>query len=195
MTLMMMTLNSRLFFRLFFFLELAVLPSCHYQFGHGQLASQYRTISIPYVEGDRNGNLTAEIIKKISTSGAFVYAQSGGELQLNVKILGMKDRNIGFRYDRKRDEKIKHSIIPAESRYTLIAEVSILDTVKNEIVRGPTQMTAKLDFDYDYYKVQHGVNVFSLGQVNDVDSARDAARVPLDSKLADLIVEYVVSSW
>ena len=181
--------------RFFYFLMLASLPSCHYQFGHGELAERYRTISVPYVEGDLDGYLTSEIIKKISSSGAFTYLPVDGELCLKVKILSIKDRNIGYRYDRKKNHQLKHAIIPTESRATLAAEVTIFDAGKNEIIRGPIQIQAQLDFDYDYYKVEQGVNVFSLGQVNDVDSARDAARVPLDAKLAELIVEYVVNSW
>ncbi len=183
------------FFRFFCLSGLVTFPSCQYQFGHGQLASHYATISIPYADGDSEGHLTAEIIKKISRSGAFRYVAADGELQLKIKVLSTKDKNIGYRYDRKRDEKIKHALIPAESRYTITAEVSILDMKENEVIRGPTLISASIDFDYDYYKVQHGANVFSLGQVSDVDSARDAAKGPLNSKLADSIVEYVVSSW
>jgi len=191
----MKTSNNYFIFKALSLIGLTILPSCHYQFGHGQLANQYSTISVPYADGDPDGHLTSEIIKKICISGAFKYAQNEGDLLLKIKVISIKDQNIGYRYDRKRDDKIKHSIIPSESRYIAIAEVTLIDTCKNEVIRGPTRITAKLDFDYDYYKVQHGANVFSLGQVSDVDSARDAARYPLDSKLADLIVEYVVSSW
>lgn len=178
-----------------FLILTAFLPSCHYHFGHGELALQYATISVPYVEGDTDGSLTAEIIKKISTSGAFRYVSCDGDLLLKIKIQEIEDSNIGYRYDRKRNNHLKHSIIPSESRFVIYAEVTVLDGKKNEIVRGPILIRAGLDFDYDYYKVQHEANVFSLGQLNDVDSARDAARSPLNSRLAENIVEYLVNSW
>lgn len=180
-----------------FFVGISALccQSCHYQFGHGELASKYTTISVPYAEGDLDGSLTADVIKKISSSGAFRYAACEGELLLKIKVVETKDLNIGYRYDRKRDDELKHSIIPSESRFVIFAEVSIIDNSKNELVRGPILIRASLDFDYDYYKVQHEANVFSLGQLNDVDSARDAARHPLNSKLAENIVEYLVNSW
>lgn len=171
------------------------LSGCNYQFGSGELASRYSTMSIPYAEGDLDGHLTAEVIKKISTSGAFRYVVSDGDLLLQIKVVEVRDQNIGYRYDRKRDEHLKHSIIPSESRLTAVVEVTVIDQFRNEAVRGPTLITASLDFDYDYYKVQHGANVFSLGQLSDVDSARDAARHPLDARLADRIVEYLVNSW
>lgn len=171
------------------------MTSCNYQFGHGELASKYSTIAVPYAEGDIDGSLTAEVVKKISTSGAFRYVVSDGELLLKIKVVELKDLNIGYRYDRKRDEQLKHSIIPSESRFIIYAEVSVLDNRTNEVIRGPALIRASLDFDYDYYKIQHEANVFSLGQLNDVDSARDAARHPLNSKLAQNIVEYLVNSW
>jgi hypothetical protein len=180
---------------LFSLLLTLLLPSCHYQFGPGELASRYATISIPYAEGDRNGNLTAEVIKKVSSSGAFRYAASDGDLLLKIKVIEVRDQNIGYRYDRKRNEHLKHSIIPSESRFTAVAEVTVIDELRNAAVRGPTLITASLDFDYDYYKVQHGANVFSLGQLNDVDSARDAARHPLDARLAERIADYLLNSW
>lgn len=180
------------------FLLLAIatcLSSCNYHFGHGELASQYATIAVPFVEGDEDGSLTAELIKRISLSGAFRYADCESDLLLKVNIQKIDDLNIGYRYDRKRDEKLKHSIIPSESRFIIYAEVSVYDNRKNECIRGPTLIRAGLDFDYDYYKVQHEANVFSLGQLNDVDSARDAARRPLNIRLAQNIVEYLVNSW
>jgi hypothetical protein len=173
----------------------ACLASCNYHFGHGELASHYTTISVPFADGDTDGSLTAEIIKKISTSGAFRYQVCDGDLLLKIKLKEIEDLNIGYRYDRKRDDRLKHSIIPSESRFILYAEVSVFDSRKNELIRGPTLIRANLDFDFDYYKVQHEANVFSLGQLNDVDSARDAARHPLNSRLAENIVEYLVNSW
>ncbi len=42
-----------------------------------------------------------------------------------------------------------------------------------------------------YYSSRKGVNVFSLGQVTDIDEARDVAEYPLHRRLAQKIVDYI----
>ena len=171
------------------------LSGCQYQFGRGDLSERYATISIPYIEGDQKGELTMEVIKKLSTSGAFRYVNNGGDLVLKIKLIELSDENIDFRYDRKKTGELKSSIIPTETRYTALAEVQIIEFGTGTIVRGPTRMTASADFDHTYYTTRDEINVFSLGQLSDIDSARDAAMHPLNRFLAERIVDYVINSW
>lgn len=187
-----MRLLSRKFFLLFFF---CCLSSCQYHFGRGDLAERYATISIPYAEGDLRGDLTTEVIKKLSLSGAFRYVSSGGDLNLKMKVIDLSEENIGFSYDRKKCGKLKHSLIPTETRINALAEISLVEAGTGKILRGPIRIRADAEFDHTYYATRDEINVFSLGQLSDIDAARDAAMIPLNRALAERIVDYIVNSW
>jgi hypothetical protein len=173
----------------------SLLSSCSYQFGHGELSSRYSTISIPYVEQDQRGELTAELVRQISASGAFRYVNSGGDLTLQVKMADWGEENIDFRYDRKRSGKLKKSLIPTQTRVNALVEVVLIETATQRVIRGPTRITASAEFDHTYYSTRDEINVFSLGQLNDIDAARDAVLQPLNRNLAERIVDYVINSW
>ena len=177
------------------FLLSASLSSCHYHFGHGELSERYSTLSVPYIEGDRDGDLTTEVIKQITTSGSFSYLSTGADLLLTVKIDDYDSQNIGYRYDRKKEGKIKKDLIPTETRVKVLAVVTLKDAATGQIVRGPTTLIADNDFDHDFYFSRHAENVYSLGQLNDIDAAEDAVMRPLNKKLAEKIVDYVTNSW
>lgn len=172
-----------------------ILSSCGYQFGQGGIAERYNTISVPIVQGDRDGVITAAIIRRLTESGAYEYRNCGGSLVLNVKIVEVRDQNIGFRYDRKKGGQLDNTIIPAETRLTAVAEVSAVDSCSRCAVLGPVFIRACVEFDHDYYNSRDGINVFSLGQVSDYDEAYDAAQRPLSEALATKIVDYVNESW
>lgn len=178
------------------FLFAICCTSCGYQWGSGnELTAQYATISVPYVDGDPNGSLTAAIIEEIARSGAFEYRANGGALELVVKIVDEREENIGFRYDRKRSGKLTNEIIPVETRLIVTVEVSVVQNVSQRVVMGPVLLSASVDYDHDYYFSRNGVNIFSLGQLIDVDEATDAAQVPLNRVLAQKIVDYITQAW
>lgn len=170
------------------------MAGCGYRFDSVGLRDQAPTISVPYVLGDIDGHLTASIIKEIATSGAYIYRQNGGEWTLKVQIIEYYDENIGFRYDRNRKCKLKHEIIPVETRSYLVAEVELIHTATCQTVSGPTRIQVNIAYDHDYYTIRNRVNIFSLGQLTEVDEAEDAAQVPLDQRLAEKIVDYVIYS-
>ena len=174
---------------------LCCLTSCNYQFGQGDLSQRYATISIPYAEGDLRGDLTAEVIRKLSSSGAFRYVNHGGDLILKIKVLELSEENIGFRYDRKKSGKLKKSIVPTETRVNALAEVSLVERGTGKILRGPVRIAANAEFDHTYYTTRDKINVFSLGQLSDIDAARDAAMIPLNRALADRIADFALNSW
>lgn len=172
-----------------------LVGGCQYQFGRGELSQRYSTISVPYIEGDQKGELTADVIKKIGMSGAFRYISCGGDLILNVKIIEFREENIGFRYDRKKTGQLKKSIIPIETRVNAIAEIQLIEGGSGQVIKGPTRITASAEFDHTYYATRDEVNIFSLGQLNDIDAAREAVMHPLNRALADRIVDYLINSW
>lgn len=171
------------------------LTGCGYSFGQGGLAEQYNSISVPIVQGDRDGVITASIIRKITESGAYKYRNSDGALILHVKVVDISDQNIGFRYDREKGGELDNTIIPTETRLTAVAEVWAVDRCSCCTVLGPVLIRACVDFDHDYYNSRDGINVFSLGQLSDYDEAYDAAQRPLSEALATKIVDYVNESW
>lgn len=169
--------------------------SCGYHVGQGSLLDRYRTISIPYVYGDKTGELTTALVKEISRSGAFCYKRDSAQLALNVTIIDYHEENVGFRYDRDKDGDLTDSIIPTETRITALAEVTVVDVCSGCIALGPARLMASVDFDHDYYFSRDAVNIFSLGQLTDVDAAHDAVIRPLNHALAEKIVDYVIHSW
>lgn len=151
-------------------------------------------IAIPYVEGDVDGKLTAFLIKEISSSGRYLYDPHAA-IQLRVEIVDYYDENIGFRYDRSRKGKLKDYIIPVETRAYMLVQAELQSCACPEFSRNPVRIMASMDYDHDYYTIRHGVNIFSLGQLTDVDSAEEAALVPLEKKMAEKIVDYVIYGW
>jgi len=171
-----------------------LLSSCGYRLGHGPLSNKYRGISVPIVYGDHTGSFTRELIQTLNVNG-YCYENCDSPLELRVKILHIRDENIGFRYDRDKEGKITNSIVPAETRRTATAEVTLLDNASCCPVLGPSILKASVSFDHDYNSSRNGINVFSLGQLTDVYEARDASIDPLNQRLAQKIVDYLSSVW
>ena len=176
-------------------LSIWVLTSCGYHLGQGGVPGKYHTVSVPYACGDIDGGLTNAIIKEIEITGGLQYVNCDGATELLVNLLDLRDQNIGFRYDRDKRDCVTDCIIPTETRVVAIAEVKLIEAHSGKCVLGPVILSTSVDFDHDYYSSRNGVNIFSLGQLNDVDAARDAVRTPLYKALARKIVEYVSESW
>jgi hypothetical protein len=175
---------------------LSLAGCCGYHFNDdSSLASNYATISVPYVEGDLDGSLTAAIVKEIVQDGNFEYRRIGGALVLRAEVIDFRDDNVGYRYDRKKDGERRKSIIPTETRRTSYVELTVEESGSNRIVLDPVQISGNVVFDHDYEYARDEVNVFSLGQLSDINQAIDAAQTPLNHILARKIVDYVTNSW
>jgi len=113
-----------IFVGLIFFLSFS---SCSYHLdGPGRL-EQLTTLSIPYVQGDSSGQLTSELAKQISASGAFDYVQNNGQLILKVKVLTDGSERLGYRYDRKGVQgKRKKFLVAMEGRRMMNAEITLI---------------------------------------------------------------------
>jgi len=178
---------------------LPILTGCGYHVGQQNAFSDYKTISVPYVEGDLDGDLTAAIVKAISSSGSFEYRLHDGALLLMAKVINLADVNIGFRYDRHRNGELSQTIIPDETRLTLIVEISLLEAASGRLLDGPFQLAANVDVDHDYNgnngPEDSNVNEFSLGQLSNADAAFEAAEKPLNRAIARKIRDYLSHSW
>jgi hypothetical protein len=170
---------------------LLTLSACGYSPGYGVLSGRYGTVSVPYVVGDVDGDLTASIVHEITASLGLDHRSTDGELLLVVTLVDLDDTNIGFRYEQIHGKRYKRSIIPTETRLTAIAEVSLVDAATGCSVLPTIRISASLDFDHEYNATRNDSNAFSLGQLSDADAAFEAARFPLNRRLAQKIVEYV----
>jgi len=183
----------KLLLSLSLFTMIIVASSCNYHCGSGMLASRYDTISVPYVSGDGDGDLTAAIIEEMTRTSGMQYRKYCGQLVLNVCVLGIEEEDIGFRYDHDDDDLLTDNLIPIEMRMKALAEVEVVDVCAGCVVVGPTKVMASIDYDHEYN--QGGENLFSLGQLNDTDAARDISYHPLNRAPARRIVDLVINSW
>ncbi len=171
--------------------------SCGY---HNAASDDRTTISIPYVEGDAQGQLTAELIRQITNSNMYDFVKKDGDLCLKVTIMGDKNEIVGFQYDlTTKKGKIERNLMAEENRRTLTAQVTLTDTTTEEVIVGPVNITASTDYDYiDVNSLktvsfinEHGKREktisFSLGQLDSIEGAQDAALTPIYRQLAQKI--------
>ena len=114
---------------------------------------------------------------------------------MKVELIDFDDENIGFRYDRKKDGRRRKAIIPTETRLIATAQVTLIQAYSGEALIGPVRLAASVDFDHDYCSDRGEINIFSLGQLNDYDTAYEAAFRPLNRVLAQKIVDLINDSW
>jgi outer membrane lipopolysaccharide assembly protein LptE/RlpB len=175
-------------------LMLALLSSCGYHFQGSSEGPT--TISIPYVEGDVNGQLTDQLVRAFSTSGDFKYAYVEGRVTLRVVLVDRHAEPIGWRYEKEESGSIEDELIAVEGRRFLTAEVQLIDSATEEILYGPETITAMMDYDYyepdviqdlsfvNSFGIRQSSVQFSLGQLDSSEAAYDDVFSPLAQKLA-----------
>lgn len=170
---------------------LLACTGCGYHFA--QRDGLESSLAIPFISGDRDGFFTEMLIHQVTLQTPFVYSQGDAKYILSVVLLDIDDTNIGFRYDRHKRKKrsLKHNIIPTEMRLEACAEVTLALAATGEGLLGPIKIEASVELDHDYYNNNNAINVFSLGQLGDVDAAREAALRPLAAALATNIAEFL----
>jgi len=181
---------------------LLLLSGCGYHF-QGP-SDGPTTISIPYVEGDVNGQLTDQLVRAFSTSGDFKYAYVEGRLTLRVNLIDRHAEPIGWRYEKEKDGSIEDELIAVEGRRFLSAEVQLIDSATEEVLYGPEIITATLDYDYfepdviqdlsfvNSFGVRQSSVQFSLGQLDSSEAAYDDVFYPLAQKLSKKIVDRII---
>ncbi|SCA63477.1 Uncharacterized protein SCG7109_AP_00120 [Chlamydiales bacterium SCGC AG-110-M15] len=172
-----------------------LLSSCGYKTGYGKLSDKYQTITIPFVDGDKSGFLTAELIKRFSQSGALEYRNASAELELKVVLLDDHEEHVGFQFDRDLNNNVVNRLTPTEGRSKVLAEISVIESSTGKTLLGPEELIAVADFDFDPDISVDNVTEFSLGQLSSSDSARDVAKVTTSEILSRKIVDYILNSW
>ncbi len=163
-------------------------------------------MTVPFIAGDEDGRLTAEVIRTLAASGLVDVVSSGGTYELQVAINQNGSENIGYRIDpQKVDGKVRNNLLACEGRKTMGIEATLYRG--EEIAYGPYQLTSHAEYDYvDGDSIQDltfidaaGIVVtvlpFSLGQLESVEAAQEAANRPLYSRIAQKIVDAISSAW
>jgi hypothetical protein len=168
---------------------LFVFNSCGYQFEYQDVK---KTIDVPFIAGDPQGEFTTKLIYLLNASGHYRTGGSNSRYCLSVSIIGNKEQNVGFRYDRNNNGQLLNTVIPAESRWSLLVEVELYDRYLGQKILGPSRISTSYDFDHDWYTTFDEINVYSLGQITDYFDAKDQVQTPLYEKLAQKIVDLLI---
>ncbi len=191
--------------RLFFLLFL-LTTSCGYHWGKGQ-DQEFVSMNVPYAKGDLSGTLTAAIIRQISESSLFAYDSSSSALTLKVSLREAGSENIGYRHDRNHENHPKKSVLPTEGREKIQAEVMLVESGSEKPILGPFTVEAEEDFDFitqntlndltfiNAQGMRESVLRFSMGQLEPLYSAQEAARKVAEERLAKKIVHLMMSKW
>lgn len=187
-----------------FLLPLFFLTACGYRFDapHNDIA-----ISVPYVLGDFEGQLTDALIWAVARSPGFSYAADDGDWVLSATILGSNNERIGYRYDRDdKSGKRRKNVIGTENRKMITVKVEVTDAETGKLVAGPHIIKGWADYDYvddnslldlsfvDLSGMRQTSIAFSLGQLDSVGAAGEDAIYPIYARLARTIVDGLMAS-
>lgn len=192
--------------RIFFvILCLPLLSSCGYNL---EGSREQISISVPYVVGDFEGELTDAIVSTLSQSGQFRFVHDEcGRWILHARIVNTNNDRIGYRYDRSdKSGKLRKNIIGVEDRRILDVEISVVDGVTGKCVLGPEIVRSEAEYDYvddnslkdlsfiDSFGIRQTSIAFSLGQLDSVGVAGEDALMPLYRRAARKIVDGLIAS-
>jgi hypothetical protein len=189
----------------FSLLFLCLFSSCGYRWAGEENIS---TLSIPYVKGDEDGSLTTELIRSFASSAPVRIVPSGGAYRLDVVVVEQQDDVVGYRIDPQDIRgKIQKNIVRDEGRRTLVLEVSLYQFQSKDPVFGPVRITADVDYDYvdgdslpdltfiDPQGMPRTALAFSLGQLESIEAAQEAATRPLFRRISQKIVDVISTQW
>ncbi len=189
-------------------LLLLLLASCGYQWYPNFPDGQIPTVVIPYASGDDDGTFTAEVVRTLTASGIANVQPRDGDYRLKIDLVNAQNQVIGYRKDKQKvSGEIRKNIVATEGRKQMSAQVTLYEKDSDTIAKGPYLITANADYDYiDGDSIQdlaftnsRGVRTtalaFSLGQLEPIDSAQEAAGRPLHERLAQKIADTIFSAW
>lgn len=159
------------------------------------MADKYKTITIPFVDGDKSGFLTAELVKQFSHSGVFEYRNNRAELELKIVLLDTNEEHIGYQFYRDENNNVVERLSPTEGRSKVLARVSLIESSSGKVVLGPKEIVASVEYDFDPDLSVDNVTEFSMGQLSSIDSAQDIARLTTNEMLSEKIIDYILNSW
>jgi len=185
-----------------------VLAACGYRWQPEYPDGQRPTLAVPFVIGDAEGNLTAELVRALSRSGLADIKNGTAHYRLEVKIQNGSIETVGYRRDRQIIKgESKKNLLASEGRRSMTVEAVLYHGKTDEVAYGPYVISADADYDYvdgdslqDLAFTGSGggqiiVLPFSLGQLESNEAAQEAAARPLYIQLAQKIVDVIFSEW
>lgn len=189
-------------------LMLFSLTGCGYRWHYDYPEGVRPTVNVPLIYKDEDAGLTSEIISCLNSSGVIQVVPRNGDYRMDVKIVSQHHDQIGYRRDPQIIRgQVTSNLVASEERQTLEVTVTLFHRQTEEIAYGPYSLSASADYDYvdgDSYEdltftkpnqVRVEVLPFSLGQLESVEAAREAASSPLFRQLAKKIVDVISSEW
>lgn len=193
---MIYKLLQKLFDKILWVALACSLQSCGYRStAETNALSSYQTMTVPYVEGDAEGQITQQVIATLTESGAWKYRTLEADLILKVKIIDTKIEDVGYNRYYFRSRRPERWMVPNERLYSILAEVSVIEASTSKVLLGPVKRSARVKYDFDPEFDTTDLLPFSLGQFNFVENAQNIAKKPLNEKLAQNIVDYLLNSW
>jgi hypothetical protein len=181
---------------------------CGYQWRSDFPQGSRPVIAVPFIHDDEDGSLTEEVVLRLQSSGLAKVSATKGDFRLIVTIDKNFNQQIGYRRDpQKIKNEIQKNLISAEQRRTIDVQVTLFHSDTEKIAFGPYKLSVWADYDYvdgDSYKDltfpgPFGAPIivlpFSLGQLEEIESAKLAATKPLYRKLAQKIVDVISAEW
>lgn len=192
--------------KIFFLFVFLVFSSCSYKYNL-QNEFEGKSINIPYVEGDIDGQLTEALVYHLSASGLFEYKHGSSDYKLQVIVQSLTNDKIGYKRDRYKDGETRKNLMPIENRENISVEVLLKSNLSGKSVWGPKIITADIDYDYseqdslkdlafiDSHGEKYTILSYSLGQMESIYSAQDSALRPLYNRLAKNIVSALMGEF
>lgn len=172
----------------FFFISAFCFSSCGYHFREVASQEAVASISVPYIEGDMEGKLTACIIKELATHPSYQYKSRGASCFLHVEVIKNEDEQVGYRHDRlESTAALLNRLVPVEGRKKMRLRAQLQETGTGKVLAGPFEVSAYKDYDFvnfDTYKELAFVDIqnqpfstlaYSLGQLDSIEGAKEAA--------------------
>lgn len=166
------------------------------------------TVTVPYVLGDHEGELTDALAFALSKTANYRYVKEGGDWTLTAKIVGDRNDRIGYRYDRDpKSGKLRDNVIGIENRKDITVEVKVVKTSTGDLILGPQKIKASSSYDYedpntlfDLETIDPASGIrqptidFSLGQLDSVAAAGEDVIDPIYRLLAQRIIDGMIAA-
>lgn len=182
------------------------LAGCGYH--HYPISSQYR-FDIPFIKGDKDGQLTASVIEALSKSPFLRYDPAQPQIHITANIDSVEAEQIGYQYRMKdNDSEVQDRLVPNEGRRSIMVTFHVKMPESKEPYKIAVEGTSDYDFvDPDSFKAlafnaPNGelvtVLAFSLGQLDSEEGAKLASFAPcygqIAAKFSERLSRYISQS-
>lgn len=120
--------------------------SCGYRLMH---ETEPLAVAVPFIQGDKNGDLTRAVIEEISKCHMLTYGGDDSALIVKISFKDELDDPIGYKY-RTNDINAKtlNKLSSTQSRYTLVVQVDVVHAHSLEEVIPSFVISEFIEYDY-----------------------------------------------